>query len=240
VLRIRLGRRGVGVPVGALLAVLDTEATAAMSAVLADSAARMARRIPTGAAAGATTSAVEALARDVAGILTRHRLSSLVMRAPLVVCAVTLAAIWVVKQLSDLPSPVAPETKIQRLPIRAAIQATRMKMKTPDGLDLETQLWLAKSMQEEVVLTSQREVVSEALKTAARELEQARIAALEMAKAPQYDVSRKTTADHPHERIEQLNARIERLTTEAAELHIRWQRNRQEREYVERVLRGQD
>jgi hypothetical protein len=210
-----------------------------MSAVLTESAARIARRIPSGTAPGSITAPVEALARDVAGALSRQRLLKVVLRVPLVACTITVTAIWVAKGLSELPPSVGSETKIQRPRIGAAIQASQKNV-MPSTSDLEIQFWLAKSMQDEVVLETQREVVGEAMKNAARELEQARIAALAVAKSQQTDASVKTTGEDPRRKIEGLNARIERLTIEAAELHVRWQRNRQERMDTERALRSQD
>jgi hypothetical protein len=203
--------------------------------MLTESAVRIARRIPSGMGAGAISGVVETLAGDVARALGRRRMFMLAASVPFLACTITVVVIWIVQRLWDLPRAVSPETKIHQSSSGAANQT-----ETSDASRLKIRLWLAKSMETEVVLDTQRGVVGEAIKNAARELEEARIAALEQAESQQTDASVKTTGADLHRKIEQLSARIERLTTEAAELYVRWHRNRQEREDIERALRKPD
>ena len=234
-LRRRLGRRGAAVPVGAFLAVLETEATAATAGMLTQSAARIATRILSGDAPWAISAAVEALARDVAGTLGRRRFLTRVASVPLLACTSTFAVFWTAQRLRELPPAPRLETKIQR-PGRGAAIPKEISSRS----ELELQLWLATSSETDVVLETQRGVVVEAIKAAARELEQARIADLLVDEAEQTKSSVKSTGDDRRRKIDQLNARVERLTTEAAELYVRWERNRHERDEIERALRRQD
>ena len=83
------------VPVGALLAVLSTEAATARSAALAESAIQIARRLLMSTSAGANAAGVEILARETAAALSLRHWLRVLIPMPILACTISVVALWI-------------------------------------------------------------------------------------------------------------------------------------------------
>jgi hypothetical protein len=202
--------------VGALLAVLSTEAATARSAALAESAIQIAGRVLIGTSAGANAAGVEILAREAAAALSLRRWMRVLISMPILACTISVVALWMVNQRSDPPPTLGSETSVPKSVPSIADAAIPKEFMRPPSLSLEDQDILSQIAADVAVLDARRTVLSEELRKAGEEFERARIAAMETPDSEKHGRAKGEAGGMSDPKIEKWSARLERLKTEFA------------------------
>ena len=166
VLRSRLGRRGVKLPAGALMALLRAEASTAFR----HSAGRFVMGAAEGTTPGGRTAAAETVAREVVRALSLHRWARILASLALIAGTAAMATLWSAKRP---PLPPMPELQDRSMAQDTGVagQTTSKKSDMPPILTFEEQLVLAQIAADVAVLESRQRVLGEELTKVGAEFE---------------------------------------------------------------------